>query len=209
MGTPEIWANNATTTLVAPALATDTTIQVAPVVYPVFPFPASGGFRIAVDQGAYVEYMLVTSVSGNTWTVTRGIEGSIATPHLAGAPVQGTITAGGMAAVALPSLANAAALAALATTLLAPGKNAYVQSLKHHASEHRQLQRAAGSQHGRAILQRSIGEPGHQWRRANTTGATGEEGRAMQTAAAWIRGHAGWPAMRWRKRSASAMACSR
>ncbi len=46
-----------------------------------FPNPASGQeYKIKVDQ----EYMLVTGVSGNTLTVTRGVDGSTAATHAIG-----------------------------------------------------------------------------------------------------------------------------
>lgn len=67
--------NNAVTSLVVPT-ATG--------------FPISGQYRILVD----VEIMLVTGGQGSsTWTVTRGIEGSIAASHLNGAPVRFILTA--------------------------------------------------------------------------------------------------------------------
>ena len=70
----ENFANNFVTTLAAAIGATDTSVQV----------DSSAGspaanFRILIES----EYMLVTAKSGNTWTVTRGIEGSIAIAHAA------------------------------------------------------------------------------------------------------------------------------
>jgi hypothetical protein len=56
-------------------------------------FPATGNFRIRVEQ----EYMMCTAVSGTTFTVTRGIEGTTAVAHSSGVAVQHVITAGGFA----------------------------------------------------------------------------------------------------------------
>lgn len=56
-------------------------------------YPTSGNFRIRIDD----ELLLVTGVSGTTWTVTRGIEGTTATAHSANAPVNAYLTAGGSA----------------------------------------------------------------------------------------------------------------
>lgn len=55
-------------------------------------FPTSGNFRIRVDS----EFMLVTAVSGNTFTVTRGVESSTAVSHSAGAIVSLIMTAGSL-----------------------------------------------------------------------------------------------------------------
>jgi hypothetical protein len=56
-------------------------------------FPATGNFRILIDS----ELMLVTGVSGNTFTVTRSIEGTAPSIHQNGAPVTEVLTAGGLA----------------------------------------------------------------------------------------------------------------
>ncbi len=53
-------------------------------------FPAGGQFRILIDA----EILLVTAVSSNTFTVTRGAEGSSAASHLTGALVTHVLTAG-------------------------------------------------------------------------------------------------------------------
>jgi hypothetical protein len=55
-------------------------------------FPASGNFRILIDS----ELMLVTAVSGTTFTVTRGIEGTAAVTHTNTTPVHMEISAGGL-----------------------------------------------------------------------------------------------------------------
>jgi hypothetical protein len=56
-------------------------------------FPTTGNFRILIDS----ELMLVTGVSGTTFTVTRSIEGTVPSIHQNGAPVTEVLTAGGLA----------------------------------------------------------------------------------------------------------------
>ena len=82
----EQFANNAQTTLngAITAGATSLTVQSAA------GFPSSPLFRIVIDS----ELMLVTAVSGTTWTVTRGIEGTTAASHSSGATVIQMVTAG-------------------------------------------------------------------------------------------------------------------
>lgn len=55
-------------------------------------FPTSGQFRILIDS----EYLLVTAVSGTTFTVTRGAEGTTAASHVAPAAVTQILTLGGL-----------------------------------------------------------------------------------------------------------------
>lgn len=52
----------------------------------------SANFRIRIDD----EYMLVTGVASETFTVTRGVEGSTAASHSSGATVTHVLTAGGL-----------------------------------------------------------------------------------------------------------------
>lgn len=52
----------------------------------------SENFRIIIDS----EIMLVTAVSGTTWTVTRGVESTTAATHSNGANVAHVLTAGGL-----------------------------------------------------------------------------------------------------------------
>lgn len=53
-------------------------------------FPSSAQYRILIGS----EYLLVTAGAGTTtWTVTRGVEGSTAASHTAGAPIYGVLTA--------------------------------------------------------------------------------------------------------------------
>jgi hypothetical protein len=59
-------------------------------------FPGTGNFRIRIDD----ELMLVTAVSGTTWTVDRPIESTAVSAHSAGAPVVQVLTAAAMNALA-------------------------------------------------------------------------------------------------------------
>lgn len=87
----EKFTNGAYTTLATAAAAGDSTISVSSAAL----FPTAGNFRIAVDR----ELMLVTGVSGTTFTVTRGIESTTAVAHSYNAPVIGVITAGAINAL--------------------------------------------------------------------------------------------------------------
>ena len=58
-------------------------------------YPSTGNFRIRIDS----ELMLVTGVSGTTWTVTRGIESTTAAVHSNGALVYHVLTSGALAAI--------------------------------------------------------------------------------------------------------------
>jgi hypothetical protein len=53
-------------------------------------FPATGNFRIIIDS----EILLVTAVSGTTFTIVRGIEGTTAAAHSNGAAITHVLTAG-------------------------------------------------------------------------------------------------------------------
>ena len=55
-------------------------------------FSTTGQFRIRIDN----ELLLVTAVSGTTFTVTRGVEGSTAASHSGGAAVAQIVTAGAL-----------------------------------------------------------------------------------------------------------------
>jgi len=82
---PEQYANNAQTTLAAAIAAADTTITVSSAAG----FPSQPQFRIRIDN----ELLLVTAVSGTTWTVQRGVEGTTAAAHASGATVTHVLTA--------------------------------------------------------------------------------------------------------------------
>lgn len=85
----ELLSNNAQTTLSAAITSTSaTTLSVTSATA----FPSGGNFRIIVDS----EIMLVTGVSGTTFTVTRGIEGTTAATHSNGATLTHVLTGGAM-----------------------------------------------------------------------------------------------------------------
>lgn len=83
----ELTANNYATTLSGAAGSGDATISVASTTGA--PSATLGNWRVLVDS----ELMLVTSVSGTTLTVTRGIEGTVAASHSSGAAVTHVLTA--------------------------------------------------------------------------------------------------------------------
>lgn len=81
----EKFANDAQSTLTAAVAAGDTTLTVASAAA----FPSSGNFRLLIDS----EILLVTAVAGNTFTVSRGQEGTTAAAHANGAYVTHVLTA--------------------------------------------------------------------------------------------------------------------
>lgn len=87
MARRERLANNAETTLDSAAVPADGTITVNSA----SGFPTEGDFRIVVNN----ELMLVTAVSGVTFTVTRGIEGTTAANHDIDTPLAQVLTEGG------------------------------------------------------------------------------------------------------------------
>jgi hypothetical protein len=87
----EQFANNAQTTLNGGITAAATSLIVADPSN----FPATPQFRILIDS----ELMLVTSVAGSTFTVTRGLENTAAAAHSNGATVTQVLTAGVMGAI--------------------------------------------------------------------------------------------------------------
>lgn len=84
----ERFANLAYTTLDGAILAGDLTLVVADA----SDFPTTGDFRLIIED----EILLVTGVSGTTFTVTRGIEGTSAVGHGDGTVVRHILTAGAM-----------------------------------------------------------------------------------------------------------------
>ncbi len=99
----ELLANNAQTTLSAAITTTGATTLT---VTSASAFPATGTFRVLVDS----ELMSVTGVSGTTFTVTRGVEGTSAATHTSGATISQVITAAGLLAAGAASNAQTAAL---------------------------------------------------------------------------------------------------
>jgi hypothetical protein len=92
MANSELYCNDPGTTLSA-AITSTTATSLA--VTSGTGYPSSGNFRIKIDS----ELMLVTAISGTTWTVTRGIEGTTAATHANLAPVNAYFTAGGFDAI--------------------------------------------------------------------------------------------------------------
>jgi len=80
----ERYANNATSTLSGSITAASTTLAVNSAA----DFPTSGQFRILIDS----EILLVTSVAGTTFTVQRGVEGTVAAAHNSNATVEHVLT---------------------------------------------------------------------------------------------------------------------
>lgn len=62
-------------------------------------FPTTGNFRIIIDN----EIFIVTAVSGTTFTIQPGAEGTTQSGHTNGAAITGVLTAGGLAAGFQPS----------------------------------------------------------------------------------------------------------
>lgn len=86
----ELFANNPTTSLNGGINNSVTSL----IVTSASSFPATGNFRIIIDS----EIMLVTAVSGTTFTVTRGAESTTAASHSNSVTITGILTAGAMAA---------------------------------------------------------------------------------------------------------------
>lgn len=82
--------NRASNVLASPITNSQTTITLVGNIG----FPTTQNFRIRVDA----ELMLVTSggTGSTTWTVTRGIEGTLAAAHPASSKVTHVLTAGGL-----------------------------------------------------------------------------------------------------------------
>jgi hypothetical protein len=84
----EIFVNDPSTTLNGAITSATTTL----VVNAGGGFPTSGNFRIRIED----ELLLVTAVTGTTWTVTRGVEGTVAVTHGNTTPVNAYLTAGAL-----------------------------------------------------------------------------------------------------------------
>lgn len=87
----EQFSNNASSTLNGAIDNDDTSL----VVTSASSFPTTGNFRIRIDD----EIMLVTAVSGTTFTVTRAVEGTSAASHSNGADVRHVLTAAALQAI--------------------------------------------------------------------------------------------------------------
>lgn len=85
--------NKAASTLSAAITSGATSLTVASAAA----FPTNGNFRVIVDN----EIMLVTAVSGTTFTVTRGAESTTAASHASGAAITHVLTAASLRALGL------------------------------------------------------------------------------------------------------------
>ena len=66
-------------------------------------FPGAGNFRLKIDD----ELVLVTAVSGATFTVTRGVESTTAAAHSSGTRVEAVLTAAALTQVLAEAIATA------------------------------------------------------------------------------------------------------
>jgi hypothetical protein len=80
----EQFVNDATTTLAAAVIVSDTTITVVSAAL----FPATTPFRVMIND----EVMMVTGIALNVFTVTRGVEDTEITAHDNGSEVSGVFT---------------------------------------------------------------------------------------------------------------------
>ncbi len=87
----EKYTNDATTTLASGINNSVTSLSVSSATG----FPTSGNFRIKIGS----EIILVTAVSGTTFTVTRGQESTTGASHSGGDPVTHVLTAGALNAI--------------------------------------------------------------------------------------------------------------
>lgn len=88
MAKREQLSNGAFSILAAAMDGSQTTLTVASAAL----FPSDGNFRVLVDS----EIMLVTAVSGTTFTVVRGVEGTSAAAHVSEVAVLQILTAGSL-----------------------------------------------------------------------------------------------------------------
>lgn len=88
MPTLEQYANNPSSTLSADLTAGATTLTVTSAAA----FSASGNFRVIIDS----ELLEVTAVSGTTFTVSRGVEGTTAASHSSGTAITQILTRDGL-----------------------------------------------------------------------------------------------------------------
>lgn len=98
MATKENFANVAVTTLATTTTTSATTITVVSSTG----FPTTGQFTVVIGT----EIMLVTNVSGTTWTVTRAQEGTTGTAWTAGLFIYISITDGSIRRLARQTLAG-------------------------------------------------------------------------------------------------------
>lgn len=99
----ELFINNAGTSLTGTGLPAGNVGDTATVTVAAASLPnlitGSGHYRVTLGSAAPFEYVWVTAVSGTTWTILRGQEGSSALAWGFGTPATPTITAGALAAL--------------------------------------------------------------------------------------------------------------
>ena len=98
MAATEIYTNNATTTVSSGGTTASSGSQTWTVASSAtFPAAATGVSQFHVgDPAQPTELIVVTNVSSNTWTVTRGAESTTPVAHAQGFTVASVITAGGL-----------------------------------------------------------------------------------------------------------------
>lgn len=90
----DLFANAANTTLTAALTAGATSLPVtSSTPFPAVTTAAATQFRVIIDA----ELFIVTNVTGLTWTVTPGAEGTTQAAHASGATVTAIVTAGALA----------------------------------------------------------------------------------------------------------------
>lgn len=96
----ELFANQPVTTLASPGITSTSATSCTVASSSLFPAASSAGagsfFRVLIDS----EIVYVTNVSGTTWTIVRGQEGTAAATHSTGATVTHILTGGMLAAFA-------------------------------------------------------------------------------------------------------------
>jgi len=110
----EIYANDASTTVTTGGTGTPGTETWTVASSAGFPAASSSAalptqFHVA-DPALPSELMTITNVSGTTWSVTRGAEGTTAVAHAAGFTVREVVSAGGLAQLRIPDWINAATM---------------------------------------------------------------------------------------------------
>jgi len=115
----DLFANAANTTLAAGIAAGAVTLTVASSTpFPAVTTAAGTQFRVIIDA----ELFIVTNVTGLTWTVTPGAEGTTQAAHASGATVTALLTAGAVRGFALVAdIVTVVAAAGAAQTLDAVG----------------------------------------------------------------------------------------
>ena len=102
----DLFANAANTTLAAGIAAGATSLTVtSSTLFPAVTTAAATQFRVVIDN----ELFIVTNVSGTTWTVTPGTEGTTQAAHSINAPVTALLTAAALATKVTSVQAAAAA----------------------------------------------------------------------------------------------------